>query len=55
MLTAPVYFKLEAEGYKNFGNISDYEDIYAPSVYLFRKATIAQNPKLPELLKPQNS
>lgn len=50
MLTAPVYFKLETEGYKNFGNISDYEDIYAPSVYLFRKATIASNPKLPELL-----
>jgi ABC-type nitrate/sulfonate/bicarbonate transport system substrate-binding protein len=50
MLTAPVYFKLETEGYRNFGNISDYEDIYAPSVYLFRKATIAANPKLPELL-----
>ena len=50
MLTAPVYFKLETEGYKNFGNISDYEDIYAPSVYLFRKATVARNPKLPELL-----
>ncbi len=50
MLTAPVYFRLEQEGYKNLGNISDYDDIYAPSVYLFRKSTVAANPKLPELL-----
>ena len=50
MLTAPVYFKLEEQGYKNLGNISDHDDIYAPSVYLFKKATIAANPKLPELL-----
>ena len=50
MLTAPVYFKLEQEGYKNLGNISDYDDIYAPSVYLMKKGTIAANPKLPELL-----
>src|SRR5579863_9898849 len=41
MITAPVYFKIEQEGYRNLGNISDYDDIYAPSVYLFRKATIA--------------
>jgi ABC-type nitrate/sulfonate/bicarbonate transport system substrate-binding protein len=50
MLTAPVYFKLEEQAYSNLGNISDYDDIYAPAVYLFRKATIAANPKLPELL-----
>ena len=50
MLTAPIYFKLEQEGFKDFGNISDHDDIYAPSVYLFKKATIAANPKLPELL-----
>jgi ABC-type nitrate/sulfonate/bicarbonate transport system substrate-binding protein len=50
MITDPVYFKLEQQGYKNLGNISDYDDIYAPSVYLFRKATIAANPKLPEQL-----
>jgi ABC-type nitrate/sulfonate/bicarbonate transport system substrate-binding protein len=50
MLTAPVYFKFEEQGYKNLGNISDYDDIYAPSVYLFKKATIAANSKLPELL-----
>jgi ABC-type nitrate/sulfonate/bicarbonate transport system substrate-binding protein len=50
MLTAPVYFKLEQEGYKNLGNISDYDDIYAPSVYLFKKSVIAANPKLPEAI-----
>jgi len=50
MITAPVYFKLEQEGYKNFGNISDYDDIYAPSVYLFKKTTALQNPKLVEAL-----
>jgi ABC-type nitrate/sulfonate/bicarbonate transport system substrate-binding protein len=50
MLTAPVYFKLEQDGYKNLGNISDYDDIYAPSVYLFKKSIVAANPKLPEAL-----
>jgi ABC-type nitrate/sulfonate/bicarbonate transport system substrate-binding protein len=48
MLTAPVYFKLEQDGYKNLGNISDYDDIYAPSVYLFKKSVVTANPKLPE-------
>jgi ABC-type nitrate/sulfonate/bicarbonate transport system substrate-binding protein len=50
MLTAPVYFKLEQEGYSNLGNISDYDDIYAPSVYLMSKAAIKSNPRLPELI-----
>jgi ABC-type nitrate/sulfonate/bicarbonate transport system substrate-binding protein len=50
MITAPVYFKLEAEGYKSLANISDYEDIYAPTVFLFKKSTVAANPKLPESL-----
>jgi len=50
MITAPVYFKLEADGYKNLGNISDYDDIYAPSVYLFKKSTVSSNPKLVEQL-----
>jgi len=50
MITAPVYFKIEAQGYTNLGNISDYDDIYAPSVYLFKKSVVAANPKLPELL-----
>lgn len=50
MITAPVYFKLEQEGFKNLGNISDYDDIYAPSVYLFKKTLVAANPKLPEAI-----
>jgi ABC-type nitrate/sulfonate/bicarbonate transport system substrate-binding protein len=50
MITAPVYFKLEQGGYRNLGNISDYEDIYAPSVYLFKKSVASQNPKLAEAL-----
>jgi ABC-type nitrate/sulfonate/bicarbonate transport system substrate-binding protein len=48
MLTAPAYFKLEEEGYKGLANISDYDDIYAPTVYLFKKTTLASNPRLPE-------
>jgi hypothetical protein len=31
-------------------NISDFEDIYAPSVFLFKKSFVAANPRLPELL-----
>jgi ABC-type nitrate/sulfonate/bicarbonate transport system substrate-binding protein len=48
MLTAPAYFKLEDEGYKGLANISDYDDIYAPTVYLFKKTTLASNPRLAE-------
>jgi ABC-type nitrate/sulfonate/bicarbonate transport system substrate-binding protein len=50
MITAPVYFKLEEKGYKSLANTSDYDDIYAPTVYVFTKALVTANPKLPELL-----
>jgi len=50
MITAPVYFKLEQEGYKGLANTSDYDDIYAPTVYLFKKSLVSSNPRLPELL-----
>ncbi len=50
MLTAPVYFRLEAQGYKSLANTSDYDDICAPTVYLFKKTTIAANPKIAEEL-----
>jgi len=50
MITAPVYFKLEQQGFKGLANTSDYDDIYAPTVYLFKKSLVASNPKLPELL-----
>jgi ABC-type nitrate/sulfonate/bicarbonate transport system substrate-binding protein len=50
LLTAPAYFKVEAQGYKNLANLSDYNDIYASSVYLFTKKTLTANPKLSELI-----
>jgi ABC-type nitrate/sulfonate/bicarbonate transport system substrate-binding protein len=50
MITAPVYFKLEEKGYKSLANTSDYDDIYAPTVYVFKRSYITANPKLPELL-----
>lgn len=50
MITAPVYFKLEQQGYRSLANISDFDDIYAPTVFLFKKAAAARNPRLPELL-----
>jgi ABC-type nitrate/sulfonate/bicarbonate transport system substrate-binding protein len=50
MLTAPTYFKLEQDGYRNLGNIGDFEDIYAPSVYLFKKSAVAADPALAEKL-----
>jgi len=50
MVSAPAYFRLETEGFKSLANISDFDEIYAPTVFLFNKSTIAANPKLPELL-----
>jgi ABC-type nitrate/sulfonate/bicarbonate transport system substrate-binding protein len=50
MITAPVYFKLEQQGFKALANTSDYDDIYAPTVYVFKKSTMAANPRLVESL-----
>jgi ABC-type nitrate/sulfonate/bicarbonate transport system substrate-binding protein len=50
LLTAPAYFKLETLGYKTLANLTDYDDIFASTMYLTKKTTIAANPKLPELL-----
>ncbi len=50
MLTAPVYFRVEQQGFRGLANTSDYDDIYAPTVYLFKRSLVAANPKLPELL-----
>jgi len=50
MIPAPVWFKLEAQGFKSLANTSDYDDIYAPTVNLFKKSVIARNPELPELM-----
>jgi ABC-type nitrate/sulfonate/bicarbonate transport system substrate-binding protein len=50
LLTAPQYFKVEAAGYKVLANMAEMNDIYASTVYLFKKATVASNPKLAEAL-----
>jgi len=50
LLTAPQYFRVEEQGFRNLANLSDFDDVHASHVYLFWKATIAANPKLPELL-----
>ena len=50
LLTAPVYFKLEEQGFKSIANMGDYNDIYASTVYLFTRKTVAANPKLPEMI-----
>ena len=50
LLTAPAYFKLEAAGYKTLANLTDYDDIFASTMYLMKRSTIAANPKLPEFL-----
>jgi|SRR5689334_2412193 len=50
MLTAPIYFKLEQQGFRSLANTSDYDDIYAPTVYLYKKSFAAADPKFPELM-----
>jgi ABC-type nitrate/sulfonate/bicarbonate transport system substrate-binding protein len=50
MIPPPAYFKLESEVYKELANLADYDDLYSPMVYVFKKSAVAANPKLPELL-----
>ena len=50
LLTAPQYFRVEEQGFRNLANLADHDDIYASTVYLFTKKAVAANPKLPELL-----
>jgi ABC-type nitrate/sulfonate/bicarbonate transport system substrate-binding protein len=50
LLTAPSFFRMEEAGFKNLGSLADYKDIYASSVYLFTRKTVAANPKLPEMI-----
>jgi ABC-type nitrate/sulfonate/bicarbonate transport system substrate-binding protein len=50
LLTAPQYFKVEAAGYKVLANMAEMSDVYASTVYLFKKVTLASNPKLAEAL-----
>ena len=48
MITAPVYFKLEAQGFKQLANTADYDDLFAPTVYVFKKSLLASDPGLAE-------
>jgi ABC-type nitrate/sulfonate/bicarbonate transport system substrate-binding protein len=48
LVTAPAYFRLEAAGFPVLGLLSDYEDIYVSTYYLFRKETVANNRKVAE-------
>jgi ABC-type nitrate/sulfonate/bicarbonate transport system substrate-binding protein len=50
LLTSPAYYKLEEMGYRSLGNLVDFDDIYAPTVYLFKKSALAANPKIAETL-----
>jgi len=50
MITAPVYFKLEQQGFRALANTSDYDDLYAPTVFLFKKTWAAANPRIVEQL-----
>jgi len=50
LLTPPAYFRLEAAGYKTLANLTDFDDIYASTMYVMKKSTAAANPKLAELL-----
>jgi len=50
MVPPPAYFKLEGQGFKEIANLADYQELYAPMAYVFKKSVIAANPKLPEML-----
>jgi ABC-type nitrate/sulfonate/bicarbonate transport system substrate-binding protein len=50
LVTAPQYFRLEEQGFKNLANMSDFDDVYASNVFLLKRSAIAANPKLPESL-----
>ena len=47
LLTAPNYFRLEEQGYKNLANLAEH-NVYAATTYLFSRSAVKANPKLPE-------
>ena len=50
ILTAPAYFKLEADGYITLVNLAEREDIFASTTYLMAKRDLAPDTKLAEAL-----
>ena len=47
LLTAPNYFRLEEQGYRNLANLADTE-VFAATVYMFSSDAVRANPQLPE-------
>jgi ABC-type nitrate/sulfonate/bicarbonate transport system substrate-binding protein len=43
LVTAPAYFRLEAAGFPVLAVLSDYDDIYVSTYYLFRRDTVSTN------------
>ncbi|HJU60691.1 MAG TPA: ABC transporter substrate-binding protein [Candidatus Binatia bacterium] len=43
LITAPAYFRLEAAGFPVLAVLSDYEDIFVSTYYLFRRETVLTN------------
>jgi len=50
MLTAPVFYRLERQGFRTLANTIDYDEIFAPTVYVLKKSLVTAHPDLPELL-----
>ena len=48
LITAPAYFRLEAAGFPILALVSDFDDIFVSTYYLFRRDTVANNRKLAE-------
>ena len=43
LITAPAYFRLEAAGFPVLAVLSDYDDIFVSTYYLFRRETVLTN------------
>jgi ABC-type nitrate/sulfonate/bicarbonate transport system substrate-binding protein len=50
LLTAPMFFRMEEQGFSNLGNLADFNNVYASTVYLFTRETVNASPDLPERL-----
>src|SRR5688500_9877681 len=50
LLTAPMFFRMEAQGFANLGNLADFSNVYASTVYLCTRETVKANSDLPERL-----
>jgi len=50
LLTAPAFFTLEEQGFTKLADFSEYDDIYASTVYLMSRETLESDPDLAEML-----